>query len=184
MGPNAGRNRIVEIGRRCFGAHPSTATCSPRAVSACLGGSSLRCLPHHQRPHALGPHTGRCLSGAAPVILADARAPEISAAPRARWLRRGRALERGHAPLRIAVSSWRGSCPTSPAVRQELRADRPSASQSPRSFSSSSHRAANALPERESFTRVAIQSLISDSSQPTARRPSWTGFGKPPSLMY
>jgi hypothetical protein len=134
MGPNAGRNRIVEIGRRCFGAHPSTATCSPRAVSACLGGSSLRCLPHHQRPHALGPHTGRCLGGAAPAILADARAPEISAAPRARWLRRGRALERGHAPLRIAVSSWRGSCPTSPAVRQELRADRPSASQSPRSF--------------------------------------------------
>ncbi len=40
MGPNAGRNRIVEIGRRCFGARPSTATCSPRAVSACLGSAT------------------------------------------------------------------------------------------------------------------------------------------------
>lgn len=46
------------------------------------------------------------------------------------------------------------------------------------------HRAAGALPCRASFTRAAIQSLMSDSSQPTARRPSRTGFGKSPSLLY
>ena len=39
-------------------------------------------------------------------------------------------------------------------------------------------------PCRAIRTRVAIQSLTSDSSQPTARGPSGTGFGKYPSLMY
>jgi len=40
------------------------------------------------------------------------------------------------------------------------------------------------LPSRAIFTRPAIHSLTSDSSQPTARGPSGTGFGNTPSLMY
>ena len=40
------------------------------------------------------------------------------------------------------------------------------------------------LPARATLTRAAIQSLTSDSSQPTARAPSSTGFGKAPTLMY
>ena len=48
----------------------------------------------------------------------------------------------------------------------------------------SRHYADRRPPARAIFTRAAIHSLTSDSSQPTARGPSGTGFGKTPFLMY
>jgi len=78
-----------------------------------------------------------------------------------------------------AARNWSSTCVVSMGATHGAAA-RPKGS----STVMRTQRAAGERPWRASLTRALIQSLTSDSSQPTARGPSGTGGGSRPSLMY